>query len=288
MNSLRCRACYTYQPMIGQDRFKGTLDYLYAHWPSYFLAYGGLMLSLALIGISLERGWLGFASLGLASFILIGYFLSASIWAAHQLHDRGGLQPHHVLFDMGQVQATDRFVCIHLGLRRQALELGRRLTTGEIVMVDVYSPQWAPSQALNRWRTRMPATFVDPRYQWYSGDIGLLPLPDRSVQVVILCQVLSELWQQGDQLRLLQEVQRILVPNGRILVGERANSQANWLIMGPAALSLPAAAEWRALFTQAGFQGRQVQELQGIIHCFRADKPTATEATQLAFELAVS
>jgi SAM-dependent methyltransferase len=274
--------------MTSYYRFKGAVDYIHAHWPGYFLAYGGLMLSLALIGISAERGWMAFVSLGMALFILISYFIGASIWAAHQLHDRGGLQPHHVLFDMGQIQATDRFVCIHLGLRRQAMELGQRLTTGQIVMVDVYSPQWAPSRALIRGRSRMPAAFADPRYEWYSGDIGLLPLPDGSVHSVILCQVLSELWQQGDQLRLLKEVQRILVPNGRVLIGERVSSQANWLIMGPAALSLPTMAGWRALLAQAGFLGRQVQELQGIIHCFRADKPTATEATQLALALAMS
>jgi SAM-dependent methyltransferase len=273
--------------MSGSYRFKGTLDFIYARWPRYLLAYAGLMLSLALIGIGAARGWLALLPLGAVMFIMIGYFLGASIWLAYQLYDYDGLQHHHVLFDMGQIQDTERFVYIHLGLRHRAVELGQRLTSGRIVVVDTYSPQWAPNRYHARWRNRMKPAFTDPRFEWCNGDLGLLPLPDRSVQAVILCQVLSELWQQGDQLRLLKEAWRVLVPDGRLLISESARTQTHWLLMGPAALGIPTVETWRTLLMQAGFRERQVHELRGIIHCFRADKPTLTEAKQLALELAI-
>lgn len=271
--------------MNSGKRFRGTFGYLYAHWPAYLLAYAGVILSLLVIGVSAQRGWPAFIPLALAFMLVLIYFLLASLWAAHQQYDPDGLQPHHVLFDMGHIQATDSFVYISLGLRQQAMSLCRRLTTGQIIVIDVYNPQWTASRALARWRSRMAPPPPDPRLTWRSGSVNLFPLPDKSVNAVIVCQVASEFWQHGDQLALLQEVYRILVPNGHILLAERVRTQTNWLLMGPAALNLPAVAYWRELLAAAGFRPRKEQELQGIVHCFRADRPTPVEAQQLALDL---
>jgi ubiquinone/menaquinone biosynthesis C-methylase UbiE len=100
-----------------------------------------------------------------------------------------------------------------------------------------------------------------------------------------LSQVLSEFWQHGDRLALLKEAHRILAPDGRLLVAERVRTETNWLVMGPAALGLHGAGYWRNLLGQAGFRVQKEQQLLGLIHCIRANKPTPAEARQLAFEL---
>ncbi len=114
-----------------------------------------------------------------------------------------------------------------------------------------------------------------------NGRPNLLPLPDKSVTAVILCQTLSQFTQDGDKLLLLQEIYRVLSENGRLLFAEKAQTQTNWLLMGPAALTLRSTEEWHDLLRQAGFRIRAHKELQGIIHCVRADKPTYSEARQL-------
>ncbi|MEJ2749637.1 MAG: class I SAM-dependent methyltransferase, partial [Anaerolineae bacterium] len=167
----------------------------------------------------------------------------------------------------------------------RAIDIARRLTTGKVVVVDIYSPQWTPGQSLVRYRTRMAHPPSDPRISWQTGRIDLLPLPDKSVTAVILCQVLSEFWQEGDQLKLLDEIYRILAENGRLLVAESVRSRANSLYLGPQTLSLAPVEQWRSLLQKAGFRVRSEKDLQGIIHCFRADKPTYTEAQQLTLGL---
>jgi len=154
-----------------------------------------------------------------------------------------------------------------------------------VIVIDVYNPQWTTSRALVRWRSHELHPAQDPRLSWRDGQIDLLPLPDQSITAVMLCQVTSEFWQRGDQLALLQEVRRILTPDGRLLFAEQCRNQSNWLRLGPAALQLQTAGYWRHLLTEAGFRIRREQTLRGIIRSFRAQKPTPAEAQQLTFDL---
>ena len=271
--------------MRHKSPYSGAIRHVRANWPIYVLAYVGIVLALLLIGVSLQQGWLSFVPLSMALLLLLSYFLVAALWAAHQLYDFTGLQPYHVLFDMGQLRATDTFVYVDLGVRDFALQLSRRLTSGKIYVIDVYNPQWATSQSLKRYRVRQPHAANDPRLVWQNGRIDLLPLPDASVSTVILHRVASEFWQRGDRLALLQEIYRILTPNGRVLMAERVRSQTNWLVMGPGALQLGSLDDWRELLQEAGFTVQKEADLQGLIHCFRADKPAANQGRQLTFSL---
>lgn len=277
--------CYTTHPMRSNRRFKGTLRAIHAHWPAYAFLYGGLILTLIVIAFSAERGWIGLILLNLAFFIVLIYFLLAALWHTYLQFDQAGLNPHHLLFDMAQLQATDTFVYIDLGLRYRALDMARRLTTGKVIVIDIYNPQWTPGRALIRQRARMPAPPPDPRISWQTGSINLLPLPDKSVTAVILCQVASEFSQKGDRQQLLKEINRILAENGRLLLAEQVRSRMNWILMGPSALALAPDTYWRNLLHQEGFRVRRETNLQGIIHCFRADKPTYTQAQQLSLSL---
>lgn len=271
--------------MNRSGRFSGTLRTVYAHWPAYLLAYSGMIVALILIGVGAWQGWLSLIPLGVALLLVQSYFLSASLWAAHQLYDSGGICPHHVLFDMSHLQETDCFAYVDLDRRQRAIDLSRRLTTGQVIVVDVYNPQWTTSRALARQRAHRPPPPPDPRLVWRDGEVSLIPLPDNSVPAVIVAQIVSEFWQHGDRLALLREVHRILAPDGRLLLAERVRTQTNWLVMGPAALTLHPASYWHNLLGQAGFRVQREQDLLGLIRCIRAVKPTPAEAQQMAFDL---
>jgi ubiquinone/menaquinone biosynthesis C-methylase UbiE len=270
-------------PMKPNGRFRGTLRYLYAHWPSYAVLYGGLLASLILIGMAADRGWFGLIPLALATFLILGYFITASLWAAYQIYDQ--IKPHHMLFDMGQLRETDRFTYLGLGLRERVFDLSRRLTTGRILVIDLYNPQWTSGSGLARLRLRARPPLPDPRLHWQTGQVTLLPLPDESVPAVIMCETVSAFWQEGDRLALLKEARRILSKNGRLLMAERTRSRANWLTLGPAAADLETADYWHNLLRQAGFQVEREQALGDLVTCWRADKPTPAQANQLALEL---
>ena len=266
-------------------RFNGTRTYILANWPRFVLLYMGMVAMLILIGLSAIQCWLSFIPLSTAVFLILVYFFAAGIWEARQRYDFDGITTHHVLFDMGQIPATERFAYIDLGLQMPAIGLSRRLTTGQIIVIDVYNPQWTVSPWLVRWRAQQPAPPADPRLNWRDGSLNLLPLPDESVNTVLLCHVAGEFWQDGDRVTLLKEAYRILKPRGQLLLAESVRSQTNWIIQGFAGFGLPTADYWRKLLQQTGYRVRNEKDLSGLAHCIRAQKPTPNEAQQLSFKL---
>ncbi|MCP4357330.1 MAG: class I SAM-dependent methyltransferase [Chloroflexi bacterium] len=266
-------------------RFSGTVQTIVAHWPRFMLLYGGMVGALLLMGVSAERGWYSFVPLSTAALLLCAHFFAAALWSAHQLYDRDGVRPHLVLFNMGHLQPQDRFAVIDVGFRERPLDLSRRLTTGQIIVLDVYNPQWTTSAALARRRKQRPHLPADPRLVWREGQFNLLPLPDNSVSAVLLCQTTAQFWQHGDRLTLLREALRILTADGRLLFAEQARSQTNWLIFGPTATNIPSDTYWRSLLKEAGFFVQQERDLNGHILCLQAQIPTHLQAQQLQFEL---
>ncbi|MEM7332108.1 MAG: class I SAM-dependent methyltransferase [Chloroflexota bacterium] len=269
--------------MVQERRLQETIRAIQNDWPTFVGIYGCMVICLIIIGVSLQRMWFAFVPMSLALIILLGIFFAGRIWAVYQLYDDKGLRPHDVLFDLGSVQEIETLVYIDHGNRRRGLNLARRLTTGKIIMVDIYNPQWMPSQILVRQRVGMPMAVPDPRITWKDSQFNLLPLPDQSVSIVMLCQVLSELWQQGDQEILLKEIYRIMKPNGRLLIAERLQNKTNLTLLE--GFSFQSEQYWQRLLIESGYQIQRDTNLQNLIHCFRAIKPTPYEAQQMALEL---
>jgi len=290
LSPLRIRALETGQTdglLMNRNprRFQGSIRHVIANWPSYALGGFAVIVCLGVIIFCATRNLPAFIPMTLAALIVLFYYLFASLWEAHMLYDPGGLQAHHVLFDMGRIESHDSFAFIDLGSRREASELSHRLTSGKILVIDVYSPLWTPGRALVRMRTQASLPAHDPRVEWCAADIGLLPLPDRSVPFVIVNHILSHFWQQGDQRVLLRDIHRVLLPDGRLLLAEQARTEMNWLLKGPFALKLPLARRWRELVASCGFLVKEERSLQGITLCIRADKKAPDTAHQLELEL---
>ena len=270
---------------MSDGRFSGTRTYLFANWPRFVLLYVAMVGALIIVGVSAMQGWLSFIPLATAVFLILVYFMVAGIWEARQRFDFDGITPHHVLFDMGQLPATARFAYIDLGLQRQAIGLSRRLTTGQIIIIDIYNPQWTISPWLVRWHAQQPPPPPDPRLSWREGSLNLLPLPDESISTVMLCHIAGEFWQDGDRTALLREAYRVLKPQGQLLLAESVRSQTNWLIRGLAGGGLPTSDYWLNLLRQTGYRIRNEKNVSGLSYCIRAQKPTPAEAQQLSFKL---
>ena len=262
-----------------------TYSHIRANWPRFAILYGAIVVALFFIGFSALQGWVGFIPITTAVILILVYFLFMAFWSTQKLYGPRGIRPYHQLFDMGNIRSRGEFIYVDVGLRYQPLSLSRRLTTGKITVVDVYNPQWNTSRTLVRWREQIPHPPNDPRLTWLDGDIHLLPIPDASVDTVMLCQVLSEFWQKGDRRELLTEIHRILKPGGQLLFAEQVRTQANWLTLGPAALQLPPTKYWHQLLKDGGFGVQKQQVIQGLVYCAQTIKLTPSEVRQLSFQL---
>lgn len=271
--------------MINVRQPRRTLRHIRTHWPVYFVLYGVLVFAILFIGIGLASGWYSFVPFSLAIMLVAAYFLVASVYVAYGLNDASGSGAAEILFEMSQARPVDRVVCIDLGLRSTAVTIAQRLTTGAVTVIDIYNPQSNIGGALRRGRdlARKPAD--DPRLDWIDGNISLLPLPDRSAGVVFMNQILSEFWLPEERDILLEEVLRILAPEGRLLFAERVRSQSNILLTGLVTYNLPASEQWRRTLEKAGFIVRREEYPQGLLYCARADKPGLTVGKQMALNL---
>jgi ubiquinone/menaquinone biosynthesis C-methylase UbiE len=271
---------------MGMDyQQQGTTTHVYAQWPGYLLRYGGLVLALLLLGIGLILELQVITALGILLLAAVFFLMLAALWTANRLFDADSEQVSDLLFTMSQALPGDQLAMIDLGLRQQAILLSRSLTTGKITVVDVYNPQLTTDSALAHARREAPPAKTDPRLVWYDGHFNLLPLPDASVEAVFMFQVLSEFNQHGDRQVLLREVRRILKPSGRLLITEQSASWLNWLLVRHGGANLQPVEYWQDLLQGAGFDILRQEQIQGLLNCLRADKPSPYAGKQLPLQL---
>ena len=266
------------------DENQGTLRYVSAHWPQYVAGVTTGVGLLVLLWVSAQEGWWGFVPMGIGVLIILLYFMGASLWAARERFDDPQVDAAELFYGLGRLRPDDNILHVELGERTLPLKLMRKLVSGRLTVVDVYTPQVMPSPSIPRWRQLAPPYDKDPRVVWRSGSIDLLPLPDASVFAVTMHGVLSNIEQEGDRQRLLEEVYRVLRPGGRLLLAEQTRTQVNWLVMGMTAVRLPDVNYWRQLLQKADLKIVEEVNVKGLITFFRADKITAGVGRQLPFE----
>lgn len=263
--------------------YDGTKRFVQARWPLYLIGFGGgIVMGLAAIAAGFLQGWLALVPLALALLMVLSFLAGTSLWTVHRLYDNNKIRDR--LFDFGQFRSDDTFVYLDVGLRWLPISMSRRLTTGQIIVIDIYNPNLTPDGSLARARRQVPHPRPDPRLSWRDGDISLLPLSDGSVSAVVLAEVASEFWQEGDRHMLISEIYRILSPGGRLILAERVRTPSNLVMMTLDGLGLTTAEYWRELITQAAFRIKREEILEDFIYFIRADKPLPYEGRQLFFD----
>jgi len=100
-----------------------------------------------------------------------------------------------------------------------------------------------------------------PNVRWREGEVERVPLPDRSVDLALLSQVLHCV---DDPAPALAEARRILAPGGRVLVLELRAHRETWVVprLGHVRLGF-APSELRRLLKEAGFERVHVRHGDG-------------------------
>lgn len=254
-------------------------------WPIYVALYGALVLAMIFIGMGLALDWYSLIPFSLALLLVTSYFLVAHTHIAYQINDAPGGTAAEILFDLAQGKPDHQVVCIDLGLRATAVSIARHLTTGKVTVIDVYNPQSNTGATLRRARDRAPKPPSDPRLIWIDGNTSLLPMPDRCVDAVYINQILSEFWIAEEREQLLDEIRRILLPEGRLLLAEPVRAHGNPLLTGILTYPLPTDKQWRSALDDAGFEFQKGEITRGLLFCARFDKPSPTAGKQMQLKL---
>lgn len=258
-------------------------SHLKTGWLAFIWRLAGILAALSVTYLGLLRDSLPLSVIGGALLVLFTVLLALLLARRESTDKEIGMQTMEQLHNMSQVRSSDSIAAVDWGLRWPAIALSKHLTSGRIMVIDIYNPQLMPAQTLRRQRAQAPPTLNDPRISWYDSSLDLLPLPNNSVRAVFLYHVLSTFAQRGDQQALLAEIMRILEPDGRLLVAEGSESITNRLASG--LRSANPSDDWRMLLEKSGFEYRQYLTIQGNILLLRADKPGLHAGKQMKLNL---
>lgn len=263
----------------------GSMSHFNVYWPGYLWRFGGMIAALLVIatGLYSEIGVL--VAIGVVLLLVFMVLTAVAIWSISRTSGTEGHDTVEALFQLSQTRSSDTLASIDLGFRWPAITLSQHLTSGRMVVIDIYNPQLMSASSLTRARQDAPHGIADPRVTWYDSELNLLPLPDDTVTAVFLYHVLSEVTQEGDRKALLEEINRILAPDGRLLIAELADTWPNRLRPGSGRSRVQPLHHWTNLLTEAGFELRRTLLFHGDTACIRVDKPSPYAGTQMSLDL---
>lgn len=149
------------------------------------------------------------------------------------------------LFEMGQVTGNDRVVDIHFGTWRFSRTTLQTLPGVTVHAVGVHDPEEESEVAVRDvWKFERPPT-GHPRFRDDHGNPSALPVDDQSADVVLLGFGIHEVHSKQERDTLMQELKRILTPDGRVLLVERGWSPLLLFVFGPLFLHFTPAKEWQ-------------------------------------------
>ncbi|MFN2304140.1 MAG: class I SAM-dependent methyltransferase [Anaerolineales bacterium] len=247
---------------------------------------GGLAISLIIFILGIIRDVTLATTLGFFGIILFAFLLALIVTTSVAPRQSRSIESVEFLYNLSQTRSSDNLATIDLGRRWPAITLSHHLTSGRMVVVNIYNPQLMPARSLMRSQQHhYPVIPSDPRLFWYDSNLDLLPLPDRSVSAVFLYFVLSEIAEKGDQITLLNEITRTLEPGGRLLIAEFANTILNRLRSSLGLLQVRPYEYWGDLLEDTGYKFQRSQTMKGNIIYIRADKLPPYVGSQMSLDL---
>ena len=154
---------------------------------------------------------------------------------------------------------------VHAGLDDVAEQVKRTFPLSTVESVDIYDISETPGNAIARRRAAAPAFKVAPR----RGPCSEIPLPDGSLDVVVLAFALRELRRRESRAALLREACRLLADGGAVYVVEQPRSLLGILAFGPEAVGLMTREDCLGLAREAELRFAGEATLTALVELFQ-------------------
>ena len=251
--------------------------YLNARWPNYRpILLFALLIGLALLAWGVVASNLMWLPAGALVILVAAYLYAATSWVMRYLLDFRPIAA--TIWQLATLTRSDDLLFIETGMRNVAIEVSKFLLSGRVTIIDVFNPQLMPNSALLRTRQVAYENVIlplsDPRTAWIDGRFDRLPRLESSSDVIVLDQVLCEIVQHGDRVRLLTEIYRVLKPGGRLIVVERTQSTNNQWLMGIGGVDGWHSAEiWQQILKDTHFSVATAEPINPLLTAYQAIKP---------------
>jgi SAM-dependent methyltransferase len=214
------------------------------NWPYYVVAVAVLVPAAAIVpqlpgGTAVHA--ILYAGMGLAAFWTIGS-LAASWW----VYDRSPLMTGDWIREALGYRPRS-WLNIHAGLDEMTPILRTRLRHSRGRAFDIFDARIMTEPSISRAREANAAAASE------AVDFRHLPVPTATMDTVFLLLSAHELRSHDSRCALLQEIHRVLVPNGCVLVAEHLRDGANLLAFGPGAFHFHSRRTWTRCFDETAF-----------------------------------
>ncbi len=224
--------------------YEGMWNVVRFNWPMY--AVGCVVVLIAAISTFVASGTWAAVFAVLTPLSMLGLLLP--LIASHVIYDRSALYALPWLADLGP-DWTGALLNINAGFDEISFSIRRRLPKCDLQVVDFYDASKHTERSIERARSVYPA-FPGTR----AVDMTSLPFPNRSIDIAVAFLSLHEVRDDGERIRALTELRRVLAPTGRLIVSEHLRDVANFCAFNFGFFHFHARSTWLRAFGEAGFR----------------------------------
>lgn len=227
-----------------RGHYEGIWNVVRFNWPKY--AVGGAVVLIAATATALTSGTWSVVFAVLSGLSALGLVLP--LIASHVIYDRSDLYALPWLADL-EPDSNGTLLNINAGFDEISSLLQRRFPKCDLQVVDFYDARKHTERSIERARSVYPA-FPGTR----AVVITVLPFPDRTIDIAVAFLSLHEIRDDGERIRALTELRRVLALSGQLIVTEHLRDVANFCVFNFGFFHFHARSTWLRAFGEAGFR----------------------------------
>ncbi len=215
------------------------------NWPFYAAAAAMMLISSA-VNWTLPRDSVARVPLSAATTLTAIWFVGSLI-ASWIIYDWSPLARWEWVGDALGFRPR-RWVNIHAGLDESTAAVQQLLAPSHGRVFDIFDPVEMSEPSIARARRLRPAA-IPPE----AVDYHCLPALAKSIDAAFLLLSAHELRREAARDSLFDELQRVLSPEGRVIVAEHLRNCANFAAFGPGFLHFFSRRTWARCFARSRF-----------------------------------
>jgi arsenite methyltransferase len=133
---------------------------------------------------------------------------------------RGKFQVWEEILDALHLGGDERVLDMGCGRGAVLTAVGRRLRTGRVTGVDLWSTHDQSGNALDVTRRNASLEGVGDRVDIETGDMRALPFPDGAFDIVVSSLAIHNIPSNADRTKAIAEAWRVLKPGGRLAIAD--------------------------------------------------------------------